>query len=290
MTNTQQLLMNLRNNEDPYPNTFYKGTAIGNGSCFFDSFRQGLEQQKGIKVTVEQLREECREFVLHNPPQWFKDAIANSYDNMGRKRNEAIEQYTRNILNNNRWGDPEVEGRILCEKYGVKLHVMEKNPLHCNNNQQDKFLCQLVDNKGSKSVGVDKVNYNDNNTIHIINNGELHFEPLLNKERREREDFLLAKDLQAKEIFEYLESKGNGATEEQVQKIFNELLAENPNCNAVGECIKHFENANTPNNCVQDARSYNNRKRKLDDSPSTCTKRARIDHVFPSCENIVAVH
>ncbi|WP_264954114.1 hypothetical protein [Wolbachia endosymbiont (group A) of Endotricha flammealis] len=34
-------------NSNPYPDNFHVGQAIGNGSCFFDSFRQGLEQQKG---------------------------------------------------------------------------------------------------------------------------------------------------------------------------------------------------------------------------------------------------
>ncbi|WP_395463543.1 hypothetical protein [Wolbachia endosymbiont of Cantharis cryptica] len=112
-------------NSKPYPDNVYVGKAIDNGSCFFDSFRQGLEQQKGIQVTVEQLRKDCKEFAQNNPPEWFENAIAHSYDNNGQYRSETVDEYIANIMSNNRWGDPEVEGRILCEKYGVKLHVVE---------------------------------------------------------------------------------------------------------------------------------------------------------------------
>ncbi|MDM8334965.1 hypothetical protein [Wolbachia pipientis] len=31
-------------NSNPYPDNFYIGKAIADGSCFFDSFRQGLKQ------------------------------------------------------------------------------------------------------------------------------------------------------------------------------------------------------------------------------------------------------
>ncbi|MDN5248338.1 MAG: hypothetical protein QWI36_04350 [Wolbachia endosymbiont of Tyrophagus putrescentiae] len=190
-------------NNNPYPNSFYEEKTTTNGSCFFDSFRQSLEQQKGIKVTISQLRKECEIFASSNPPQWFKDAISNSYDNMGKKSNENIKQYTKNILSNNRWGDPEVEGRILCKQYGIKLHVVENHVV----DGQQLFLHQLIDNTGSKSVGVDKVNYNDNNVAHIINSGNLHFQPLLDKNKnvtmrkrqQEKEDFELATKLQREE-------------------------------------------------------------------------------------------
>uniref|UniRef100_A0A914VW93 Uncharacterized protein n=1 Tax=Plectus sambesii TaxID=2011161 RepID=A0A914VW93_9BILA len=51
-----------------------KAAADGNGS--FDPFRQSLEQQREIKVTVEQLRQVCKEFAQNNPPErqgngWF---------------------------------------------------------------------------------------------------------------------------------------------------------------------------------------------------------------------------
>lgn len=208
------------------PENFKIGKAIGDGSCFFDSFRQGLEQQLGIQVTVEQMRHYCRDFAQNNPPEWFINAIANSHDNSGRVRSETPDSYTRNILSNDRWGDPEVEGRILCREYKVKLHVVEKSSyllylrqqvlnnergfskdiksiiMDSNSNktlasqlQKDHSeeahglllnmvafdgldnVHQLISSSGSLPLG--NINYGDKYTIHIINTGNGHFEPIL---------------------------------------------------------------------------------------------------------------
>ncbi|MDG7055719.1 MAG: hypothetical protein LJD31_04300 [Wolbachia endosymbiont of Menacanthus eurysternus] len=165
----------------PYPDNFHVGQAIDNGSCFFDSFRQSLEQQKGIEVTVERLRDDCREFAQNNPPEWFTKAIANSYDNSGQHRSETLDAYAANIMDNSRWGDPDIEGRILCEKYGVTLHVIENQTV----DNQDLSLHQLIDNSGSKNAGEhNKVDYNDSSVLHIINNGKSHFEPLLDRKKK----------------------------------------------------------------------------------------------------------
>lgn len=227
-------------NSNPYPDDFYVGQAIGNGSCFFDSFRQSLEQQKGIEVTVEQLREDCKEFAQKNPPEWFVHSIANSYDNDGQHRSETIDDYTANIMRNDRWGDPEVEGRILCEKYDVKLHVIENQTV----DNQDLSLHQLIDNSGSKNAGeYNKVDYNDSSIVHIINKGYAHFEPLLDinkslakqlqeetklKQEQEQEDFLLAKKLQIDEILEYCNISKGISERKEVEERFDELLKNNP--------------------------------------------------------------
>jgi hypothetical protein len=227
-------------NGNSYPDNFYVGKAIANGSCFFDSFRHGLEQQKGIKVTVEQLRMNCLEFVFDNASEegWFKNAIANSYDNNGQRRSENLELYGASILENDRWGDPEVEGRILCEKYGVKLHVVENNPLKAIDNQQDPFLHQLIDNRGSKSAGeYNKVDYNDSNVLHMINKGGAHFEPLLDKNKsltrqpQEQRDFLFARELQEKEdhlLAKQFQEKEDYLLAKQLQKQENSSFVKRP--------------------------------------------------------------
>ncbi|MDR2831410.1 MAG: hypothetical protein LBV62_00600 [Rickettsiales bacterium] len=229
-------------NSNSSPDNFYIGQAIGNGSCFFDSFRQGLEQQKGIEVTVEQLREDCKEFAQNNPPEWFILSIANSHDNNGQRRNETVDTYTANIMDNNKWGDPEVEGRILCEKYDVKLHVAESNPLYTVNNQQDQFLHQLIDNSGSKSAGeYNKVDYDDNSVLHVINKGKSHFEPLLDRNKslakQEQEDFLLAKKLQVEEILKYCNISKDSSIGKEVEKTLDGLLAKNTN-KEIGDVIE----------------------------------------------------
>ncbi|WP_375316768.1 ankyrin repeat domain-containing protein [Wolbachia endosymbiont (group A) of Opomyza germinationis] len=212
------------------PENLKIGLATTNGDCFFDSFRQGLEQQLGIQVNVEQLRCYCRDFARNNPPEWFINAIANSHDNSGRVRTETLDSYASVIVNSNRWGDPEVEGRILCEKYQVKLHVIEKlsyllhlqqrvldgergfgkniNSIIMDFNSDETFasklqndqskeasgllegmkpfhgldnIHQLISSSGSFSISSDSVDYDDQYTIHIINRGNNHFEPVLGR-------------------------------------------------------------------------------------------------------------
>ncbi len=234
-------------NSNPYPDNFYVGQAIGNGSCFFDSFRQSLEQQTGEQVTAEKLRNDCREFAQKNPPKWFTNAIVNSHDNNGQHRSETVDNYTADIMRNSRWGDPDVEGRILCEKYKVKLHVIENQTV----DNQDLSLHELIDNSGSKSAGeYNKVDYDDSSTVHIINKGGLHFEPLLDrnkssaKQLQEQEDFLLAKKLQLDEILEYCNLSKDISERAEVEKGFDKLLAENAGGkigDVVGQCVSDIK-------------------------------------------------
>ncbi|WP_338406783.1 OTU domain-containing protein [Wolbachia endosymbiont (group A) of Longitarsus flavicornis] len=238
------------------PDNFHVGQAIGNGSCFFDSFRQSLEQQTGEQVTIEKLRNDCKEFAQKNPPKWFTNAIVNSHDNNGQHRSETVDDYTADIMRNSRWGDPDVEGRILCEKYKVKLHVIENQTV----DNQDLSLHELIDNSGSKSAGeYNKVDYDDSSIVHIINKGGLHFEPLLDrnkslakqlqeetklKQEQEQEDFLLAKKLQLDEILEYCNLSKDISERAEVEKRFDELLAENADGkigDVVGQCVSEIK-------------------------------------------------
>ncbi|WP_264705032.1 OTU domain-containing protein [Wolbachia endosymbiont (group A) of Gymnosoma rotundatum] len=243
-------------NSNPYPDNFHVGQAIGNGSCFFDSFRQSLEQQTGEQVTIEKLRNDCKEFAQKNPPKWFTNAIVNSHDNNGQHRSETVDDYTADIMRNSRWGDPDVEGRILCEKYKVKLHVIENQTV----DNQDLSLHELIDNSGSKSAGeYNKVDYDDSSIVHIINKGGLHFEPLLDrnkslakqlqeetklKQEQEQEDFLLAKKLQLDEILEYCNFSKDISERAEVEKGFDKLLAENADGkigDVVGQCVSDIK-------------------------------------------------
>ncbi|UZE38055.1 OTU domain-containing protein [Wolbachia endosymbiont of Drosophila pseudotakahashii] len=241
-------------NSNPYPDNFYVGQAIGNGSCFFDSFRQSLEQQTGEQVTAEKLRNDCREFAQKNPPKWFTNAIVNSHDNNGQHRSETVDDYTADIMRNSRWGDPDVEGRMLCEKYKVKLHVIENQTV----DNQDLSLHELIDNSGSKSAGeYNKVDYGDSSIVHIINKGGLHFEPLLDRNKslakqlqeetklkQEQEDFLLAKKLQLDEILEYCNFSKDISERAEVEKGFDKLLAENADGkigDVVGQCVSDIK-------------------------------------------------
>ncbi|WP_224721419.1 OTU domain-containing protein [Candidatus Wolbachia massiliensis] len=252
---------------NPYPDNFHVGKAISNGSCFFDSFRQGLEQQAGMQVTVKQLRNDCKEFAQNNPPKWFTDAIKNDWHEVeGEFVNHGItcNQYINTIEKNEFWGRPDIEGRILCEKYSVKLHVVE------NSREQGLFLHQLIDGSGSKNAGEhNKVDYDDSSVLHIINKGSAHFEPLLDINKslakqiqeqklvQEQEDFQLAKKLQLDEILEYCNLSKDISERAEVEKRFDELLAKNSN-KEIGDIVTQ---------CVSDTMQYI--KRSEEQNPSS---------------------
>ena len=46
------------------------------------------------------------------------------------------------------WGRPENEGHMLCQKYGIKLHIIE----NCNSSVQEVIGHQLVGSSGSWSL------------------------------------------------------------------------------------------------------------------------------------------
>ena len=67
------------------------------------------------------------------------------------------------------WGRPNIEGKMICSKYNVKLHIIENLSI-CG------WSGCLIDGLASKPVSTD---YDEENTIHIINKGGFHFEPIL---------------------------------------------------------------------------------------------------------------
>jgi len=75
------------------------------------------------------------------------------------------------------WGRPEIEGRMLCQIYGIKLHVIE----NFHSSGQEVIGHQLVDSSGSRSLDEQSSLYNDPQIIHILNEGSCHFVPIIRK-------------------------------------------------------------------------------------------------------------
>ncbi len=177
---------------------FTKGSAISDGSCFFDSFRQGLEQL-GTEVTVEQLRKDCLDFASKaSVPHWLQHSLSNDYNIDHKIRPKiTIDQYKENIIKRETWGRPDIEGRILCEKYGVKLCVLEKNSM-----ESPEFLYSVILNNGLNNGAVSKFSELDKETICMMNDGRNHFEPLFDMRFQEERDYQFAKNLQKKDDYE----------------------------------------------------------------------------------------
>ncbi len=247
---------------------FKKGSAIADGSCFFDSFRQGLKELSE-EITIEQLRKVCLDFASKTSvPDWFRKSISQDHDsNAAPLPTTTIDQYKENIMQPATWGCPEREGIILCERYNVKLYMFEKHK------GLTELICQAVSAEGSRSVTFndESVDWNDN-MIDIINEGNNHFEPLFDmrsQEKRdyqfannlqekddhksamylqEQEDFKYAKELQITEIKTYIKNIQHVSLLDnliaKITEVFEQLLQQNKEGDiqdVVNACVKHFE-------------------------------------------------
>ncbi|WP_265017002.1 ankyrin repeat domain-containing protein [Wolbachia endosymbiont (group B) of Endotricha flammealis] len=188
ITSRRKALRFKRSDDNPkLPENFKVGQAIGGGDCFFDSVAKGLKRLKPeMDFTVKSLREVCKRFAqsqLENDQSWLKEALRNEAEPISvyvpriEFTADDIEQKSGSVnilgLTSPIWGRSEIEGRIICEEYNVKLHIVEKHVVE----GKEVWLDQIVNSEGSRSV--DSIDYNEENTIHIINRGNAHFEPIL---------------------------------------------------------------------------------------------------------------
>ena len=146
----------LDNLKSAYPRELKIGAAIKTGDCFFDSVAQGLNELN-IKpdhyFTAKSLRKDCADYVEQHGKQdsWaykavIKDAAIGGYfvalegpygpiQDPKTKVNvideeKTFHEYLKDIKNMviesgspPIWGRPNVEGRMICDKYEVELYV-----------------------------------------------------------------------------------------------------------------------------------------------------------------------
>lgn len=191
------------------PDNFEVRQAIGGGDCFFDSVAQGLKRLKPeMEFTVKSLRKVCKDLAVDNEQLKSKiikdarnrhdlatvipddgvsdDTLWNAYlasidytsDSINEMQvdNPSLYQSLTSLKYGNTlqvpiWGRPDIEGQMICKKYNIKLHLIEKSTIAA------RWLHQVVNSEGSRSIG--SIDYNEENTIHIINRGNAHFEPIL---------------------------------------------------------------------------------------------------------------
>ncbi|QUI60558.1 ankyrin repeat domain-containing protein [Wolbachia endosymbiont of Spodoptera picta] len=94
------------------------------------------------------------------------------------KGSEVIDRLKLNVPV---WGLPEIEGRIICIVYNVRLHFVE---ITLNGDKEVVITHHLIDKEGYQkdilnSEILSKKIYYTKDTIHIVNQGGLHFQPIL---------------------------------------------------------------------------------------------------------------
>lgn len=177
------------------PEGFIIGEAIRKGDCFFDAVAKGLNQLKlGRTFTVKSLRKMCKIFAQQSKfdldSLWLteelkKDGRSISYyiprieftaDDI-EKGSKVIDRLN---LTTAIWGLPEIEGRIICIIYKVRLHLIE---VHTTSDGENVITHHIMDKEGyQKNIDHEISNkkvYSGEYTIHIINKGIFHFEPIL---------------------------------------------------------------------------------------------------------------
>lgn len=189
----------LHNLKSAYPEKLKIGAAIKTGDCFFDSVAQGLNElniKPDYRFTAKSLRKDCADYARANrkPDQWVYKAVirdAGEYfvpqkdpdgevisENGLNKQDKAKSffKYLEYITNTHTadapiWGRPDIEGRMICEKYEVELYIysideesqkvtVTKITAHDDDPAvfiQDIDLDQLEIDSSKKTVGV--VNY-----------------------------------------------------------------------------------------------------------------------------------
>ncbi|MBV0899306.1 MAG: hypothetical protein KTV77_00790 [Wolbachia endosymbiont of Fragariocoptes setiger] len=70
--------------------------------------------------------------------------------------------------------NPEIEGKMICTKYDIKLHIIEKQ----KEETEGTYYHKVIDKSGSKFVK--DVDYSDTSTIHILNKGDGYFSQIVN--------------------------------------------------------------------------------------------------------------
>ncbi|GFS67295.1 uncharacterized protein NPIL_608511 [Nephila pilipes] len=175
-----QLLKTLRKK---LPEGFKIGAAVGEGDCFFDSVAQGLNELKNKALitdskgfSVKSLRENCKQYAQVNQSKkgsWLGNALKGEGDKFSEYiphiefTAEDIENASSGSeikilkLENAIWGRPEVEGKMICKMYSVKIRIIEL---------RDEEIDGLHITKGKVGTG--------NNIIYIVNYRN-HFVPLL---------------------------------------------------------------------------------------------------------------
>ncbi|GBN21340.1 hypothetical protein AVEN_63870-1 [Araneus ventricosus] len=186
-----QLLKGLRMK---LPEDFYIGAAVGEGDSFFDSVAQGLNelQDKGLitdsnRFSIKCLRVYCKQYAQQvnqsKKDSWLDSALKRE----GRKLRKYIRniEFTAGDIENTSSGSkikiisgkPEIEGKMVCEKYGIKVKIIE-----VRDEEIEGFVTKSKLGTGNAIIYI--VNYR-NHFVPLLSNIEKDIKKSINVSREE---------------------------------------------------------------------------------------------------------
>ncbi|GBM02222.1 hypothetical protein AVEN_108786-1 [Araneus ventricosus] len=254
------------------PEGFKIGAAVGEGDSLFDSVAQGLNElrDKGLitstrRFNVKSLRESCKQYAQEvnqsKKDSWLDKALKGE----GRK----LRKYIRNIgfaatdIENTSsgseikiiWGRPEIEGEMVCEKYGIKVRIIEL---------RDEDIERFV-TKSKLGTG---------NTVIYLVNYRNHFVPLLsNIQKNVKRSIKVCRE----EVYgDVIGSNSNNFS----QLYISTLLQDNEN-------FSHKQSGHLISPSKGDSETSRKRRCSIADQDNKARKRAHMDVNVTSNEDSV---
>lgn len=162
------------------------------GTCFFDAFAQGLKAIN-INLSSHQLIKISQEYFhqhLLKQTSWLKQELL-----LNLKQEQLIVPYMKNFIitgyenmagiTRKRWGEPNIDGRILCEyiaKNYQEVELVSWENQQSNLNESAIYSGFLITKHGYQHCfNQITANLLNNNRIFIINKGQNHFQACIVK-------------------------------------------------------------------------------------------------------------
>lgn len=157
-----------------------KYDIIGDGWCFYHTISKGLQNLFKINLfDANFLVKLCYEYISNNNEDWIDNYFKYVNLNKNKYLNNLIHDLNNNS-NHKKWGDPYLEGKILCKLLNIQILLIEKlnkNVLHTNN---DVYLFTLLNFNSNiqyeKYESFLKNHSEDKNIIYCYNANNYHFE------------------------------------------------------------------------------------------------------------------
>jgi serine/threonine protein kinase len=176
------------------------GTAYSEGDCFFDGISQQLENMnifipldekqqnvpghKKLRLLCDQEVKKLNKWGENN---WIKQAIER--DGQNYQTYLATIQYTAPEMEDLKkknffsgiaiWGNQNIEGRIICQKLSIKLHIIEIMIDYDDNVVFEHRLTDGTESRQLREQEMDEI-YKDPRAVHLaVYQGSLHFVPII---------------------------------------------------------------------------------------------------------------
>lgn len=145
-----------------------------------DEEREAVRVKKAQLVAVEGKHRDLTESERQAVREIARDKANQAYQ---RYQEQIIYSAEQTFPHDAMWGEQLIDGRIICQKLGVRLHVIEQQLIEIEEGKQEVTVTQQCLDGNGKNVATNEANiYQKANTIHIYNKKDSnHWEAVVSK-------------------------------------------------------------------------------------------------------------